>query len=89
MSLAQVLLYDNSSARTDKQFCEATLGSSNNYDDLLEYTIVSGGYEKRYAYFVTTWNSNYNASYTNWAGWGLQYLKCRYYSQSYTAYWFM
>lgn len=79
MSLASVLLYDNSSARTDKQFCEANLGSSNDYDDLLEYTIVSGGIAKKYAYFVTTWQGTTNVSYTGWTGWGLKYLKCRYY----------
>jgi hypothetical protein len=79
MSLASVLLYDNSSSRTDKQFCEANLGSSNDYDDLLEYTIISGGYAKKYAYFVTTWQGTTNVSYAGWTGWSLKYLKCRYY----------
>jgi hypothetical protein len=35
MSLAEILLYDSSSSRLDKEFCEVTLGSANNEDDLL------------------------------------------------------
>ena len=89
MGITQVLLYDNSSARTDKLFCEATLGSSNDYDDLLEYTIMAGGYAKKYAYFMTTWQGTTNVSYTGSVGWALKYLKCRYYQQSYIAYFFM
>lgn len=83
------MLYDNSSSRIDKEFCIATLGSSNDWDDLLEYTIVSGGVAKKYAYFVTTWQGTTNVSYTGNVGWGLKHLKCRYYEQSYIAYFFM
>ena len=42
-SLAEVELSDTSSSTLDDNFCEATLGSSNYYDDLMVATLVSGG----------------------------------------------
>jgi hypothetical protein len=88
MSLSQVLLSDSSSAFGDKSFCETTLGSSNDYDDLLEYTIVSGGVTKKYAYFVTTWQTTTNLTVNLGQGWTLKYIKCRYFYQSYITYHF-
>jgi hypothetical protein len=79
-SIATIKLYDSSSGMNDKQFCEATLGSTNFYDDLLQYTLVSGGVTTKYAFFIRTWQSTTNNSYTTWNGWGLSYLKCKYYT---------
>lgn len=64
----------------DKLFCEPSLGSNNNYDDLLVMTISSSGVVKKYAYFVTTYQSNTNVSTSTTYGWTLQYLKCKYFA---------
>lgn len=56
------------------------MGSSNSYDDLLQYTLTSAGVTTQYAYFIRTWASNANNSYTTYSGWGLTYLKCKYYA---------
>ena len=88
MSIAEVLLYDSGSSYSDKEFCLATLGSANNYDDLLEYTLVSGSRTYRYAYFVRTWQSAINLSGSSAVGWDLSYLKCKFYAQTWTAYFF-
>jgi hypothetical protein len=65
---------------TDKSFCEPTLGSTFDYDDMMQYTLVSGAVTTKYAYFIRTWPSNTNVSYTTWTGWGLSYLKCKYFT---------
>lgn len=79
-SIASIKLYDSSSSTTDKQFCVATKGSTQNYDDLLQYTLTSGGVTTQHAYFIRTWASTTNNSYATYAGWGLTYLKCKYYA---------
>ncbi len=78
-SIATIKTYDSSSSTVDDLFCEATLNPTNSYDDLLQYTLVSGGVTTTYAYFITTWPSNANLSYTA-SGWGLSYLKCKYFA---------
>ena len=78
--MSSIKLYDSSSSTTDKQFCVATKGSTQNYDDLLQYTLTTGGVTTQYAYFIRTWASNANNSYSTNAGWGLTYLKCKYYA---------
>ena len=88
MSVAQVLEYDSGSSYADDEFCRSTLGSNNDYDDLLQYTLVSGGRTYRYAYFVRTWPSNVNMYLTSGGGWDLSYIKCKFYAQTWTAYWF-
>lgn len=88
MSLAQVTLFDGSSSYSDDEFCLTTLGSANNYDDLLEYTIVSSGVTKKYAYFVTTWQSTTNLTVNYGVGWTLKYIKCKFFIQSYIVYHF-
>jgi hypothetical protein len=66
---------------TDKSFCEPSLSSSaNNWDDLLTYWTIVGGVMKKYAYFVTTYQSTTDVSYTTGTGWALNYLKCKYYA---------
>lgn len=56
---------------------------------MLQYTLVSGGVTTKYAYFITTWQSNANVSYATWSGWSLEYLKCKFYSGlSLTGYFF-
>ena len=64
----------------DDHFCEPTLGSTNNWDDLLFMTTSSGGVVKKYAYFVTTYQSTTSVAYTSTYGWRLKYLKCKYYA---------
>jgi hypothetical protein len=50
---------------------------------------VSGGVRKKWGYFVKTWQCfSTNLTTTAGAGWGLQYIKCKYYAQSYKAYLF-
>ena len=88
MSIAQVLLYDSGSTYTDKEFCIATLGSANNYDDLLRFTQVTGGRTYKYGYFIRTWPSTTNLVVSGSGGWDLNYLKCKFYANSITAYWF-
>jgi hypothetical protein len=89
MSLAAVLLSDSGSSYNDDNFCETTLGtSSNDYDDLLEYTIVISGRIYKYAYFVRTWPSNANLYPVSSGGWGLSYVKCKFFAISMIAYWF-
>lgn len=79
-SIASIKLYDSSSSTTDKQFCVATKGSAQNYDDLLQYTLTTGGVTTQYAYFIRTWASTTNVSYTTNVGWGLTFLKCKFYA---------
>lgn len=62
------------------------MGSGNDYDDLLEYTKVVSGRTYRYSYFVRTWASNTNNQPNG--GWDLQYLKCKFFANSVTAYWY-
>jgi hypothetical protein len=88
MSIAQVKLYDSTLSYTDKSVCEATLGSGNDYDDLIEYTLISGGNSYKYVFFVRTWSSTTNISYTTNQGWGLTYLKCKFYALSHIGYFF-
>ncbi len=40
--------------------------------------MVVSGRTQRYAYFVRTWPSNANISYTN-GGWGFSFIKCKFY----------
>lgn len=79
-SVAELLYYDEGSSMTDKLICEPSLGSNNNYDDLLTMTISTSGVVKKYAYFVTTYQSNTNVSTSTTYGWTLQYLKCKYFA---------
>lgn len=65
---------------TDDHFCEPTLGTSNNWDDLLFMSRSSGGVVKKYAYYVTTYQSNQNISYASSTGWTLKYIKCKYFA---------
>ena len=65
----------------------ASLGSNNNYDDMLDHTMVVSGRTQRYAYFVRTWQSNTNISYTN-GGWGFSYIKCKFYRESHMGYFY-
>jgi hypothetical protein len=51
MSIAQVKLYDSTLSYTDKSVCEATLGSGNDYDDLIEYTLISGVKQLQICFF--------------------------------------
>lgn len=88
MSIAEVLLSDSGSSFLDDEFCEAELGSSNNYDDMLRYTKVVGGRVYKYAVFMTTWQSNTNNKRHSSGGWALKYLKCKFYAQTITAYFF-
>lgn len=66
----------------DDAFCEPTLGSSssNYWDDLLTFQITSGGITKKYAYYVTTFQGNTNASTSTPNGWTLKHLKCKYFA---------
>ena len=80
-SVAELKYYDDSSSMTDKHFCEPTLYSSaNDYDDLLLMTRSIGGVVTKWAYFITTYQSNTNVSYTSSYGWRLKYLKCKYFA---------
>jgi hypothetical protein len=88
MSIAKVKLSDTSLSYTDKSVCEATLGSGNDYDDMIEYTLISGVNSYKYAYFIRTWQSSTNVSYTLGNGWGLSYIKCKFYALSHIAYFF-
>jgi hypothetical protein len=47
MSIAHVRLSDTTFSFSDKSVCEATLGSGNDYDDLIEYTLISGANTKK------------------------------------------
>ena len=54
----------------------------------MEYTYVTGGRTYKYAYFVRTWPSNTNLYLHSGGGWALQYIKCKFYHLSWTAYFF-
>lgn len=88
MSIAELLEYDSGISYTDKQICISTLGLNNDYDDLLQYTKVVSGRIYRYSYFVRTWPSTTNLRELSTGGWGLTYVKCKFYYLSITAYWF-
>ncbi len=88
MSIARVILYDSTLSYTDKAVCEATLGSGNDYDDMIDYTLVSGANTYKYAYYIRTWSANTNVSYTLGTGWALSYTKCKFYALSHLAYFF-
>lgn len=77
--MTAIKTYDSSSSTVDDLFCEATLDKTNSYDDLLQYTLMTGGVTRKYAYFIRTWAANTNASYLA-SGWGLSFLKCKYYA---------
>ena len=87
ITLAKVLLYDSGLTLTDKLVCEATLGTANDYDDLLEYTVVNGGRIQKYGFFMRTWPTSQNF-YTGGAGWELSYIKCKFYQQAHIAYFY-
>ena len=70
-------MYDSTSSYSDKELCQTTLGSALDYDDLLKYTIVSGGTTKKWGYFVRTWQSVSNIYHTN-ANWVIANLKCKF-----------
>jgi len=56
---------------------------------MLWFNQVVSGVTRRYAYYVRTWPSNSNVSYTNSGGaWPLSYLKCKYFSFNILTYWF-
>ena len=88
ISLVRILLSDSGISYTDKEICEATLGSSNNYDDLLEYTYVTGGRTYKYAYFMRTWPNSPNLSTNTGSGWDISYLKCKFYALNFDAYFY-
>jgi hypothetical protein len=79
-AVAELLYFDGSSPRTDDNFCEPSLGSTNNWDDLAFMTISSGGVVKKYAYYMTTFQSSSNVSTNSVTGWQLKYLKCKYFA---------
>lgn len=73
-------IYDSSSSLFDKSFCEPILASNADTDeDLLTYTLVSGGNTIKYAYFIKTWASSTDVSVGS-SGWALSYLKCKHYA---------
>ena len=88
MSIAHVRLSDTTFSFSDKSVCEATLGSGNDYDDLIEYTLISGANTKKQAFFIRTWPSTTNASHTANLGWSLSFIKCKFYALSHKAYFF-
>ncbi len=89
MSIAQVTLSDSGSTTyNDKLFCKVSLGSANFYDDLLDFTLVISGRTYRYAYFITTWQGTTSSTHGYGNGWPLKYLKCKYYADPITAYFF-
>lgn len=49
---------------------------------------MTGGRIYKYAYFVRTWPSTTNNNLSSSGGWALQYLKCKFYALSFTAYFF-
>lgn len=85
-AIAEVKMYDSSLSANDDLLCEAQLYSpAANQDDLLQYTLNSGGTTTKYAYFITTFQGNTNVAYTNpTVGWSLSYLKCKYYAPSFS-----
>lgn len=68
----------------DLEICQAELGSNNDYDDLLKFTVST----TTTGYFVRTWAAAYNPTVSASGGWGLQYLKCKIYGHSWKVYWF-
>ncbi|CAM6005531.1 unnamed protein product [Sphagnum balticum] len=87
-SMAVIQSYNSNSGLTDPSFCEATLGSTNSYDDMLTATFVIGGVTTKQVYFIRTWPLSTDASYNTGTGWTLSYLKCKYFANFYiTAYW--
>jgi hypothetical protein len=46
---------------------------------MVQYTLVSGGVTTRFAYFIRTWPATTDVSIGS-NGWGLEYLKCKYYT---------
>ncbi len=79
-------LFDSSLSTSDDLLCEAQLyPSAANHDDLLQYTLLSGGTTTRFAYFITTFQGNTNVAYTTPSGgWSLSYVKCKYYAASFS-----
>lgn len=78
-TIAVVTLNDSTAGYTDSQICEATLDPTNAYDDLMQYSYKSGSATKKIAYFVRTWPNSQDISANTGAGWGLSYLKCKFY----------